>query len=94
MQRTVKTVQMDVVKIENGKPITKTEIFATKHKSKVKRICKKKDLLPIWESAERFDNLYQIDDEEFFKIAKLVKSTKATFESEEETEEETEEEDE
>ena len=81
MQRTVKTIKMDVVIIENGKPETRTATFATPHKKEVERICKKKNILPLWETAERYDNLYTVDDDEFFRIAKLEKSVK--IESEE-----------
>lgn len=75
MQRTLKTTKMDVVVIDEGSPVIVNKTFATPHIEDIEKMCRKCGMLPMKETARRFDELYELDDETFFKFATLKSST-------------------
>ena len=71
MTRTVKGTTMNVVEVANGKPNVRPWTFNTRDKTEIGKICKKKAILPIFETAKFTDTEFYVDDDIFFQIAEV-----------------------
>lgn len=74
MTRTIRGVEMDVVMVVKGTPTIKRQTFASTKKEEINKLCRKLEILPIWESALLIESVFYMDDYYFMENAE-IKST-------------------